>query len=436
MKKIIFLLLFIPVLSKAQILNMSNIKQPLSIVPTLNPSTLNLSLGSTTAGTPGTDFTLSLNGSNLSASTVVLTWNNNTEGSKDGSNWASSQTYSVSAGNITGQPITVHSRIKSSAPSGSIVAQLTITSTGAIPQTVNLTGNVSPVSTLSANPTSITGLNGTEGSFGAYQVVTVTFLSTTVTANAPASTEISQDGGSSWSNQQIFSTGSPKALRIRTTAAAPAGSINDNLVLSGPGVTTVNVPVTGTISPAVTQVAKFSFSNTSKTCFGWTNIFGNPATGVKTGTDAGSGITFTSVATANYTPNGSSSFDGNGTQSGTFFNDCSGTSNAIMYNGWVNASAYDHTKPQVQLGNLNPSYTYTIQLTGSTTGGSLRRTDVRVEGVTLSSMQYFDAKNNTANGVTFTGVAPDASGTIRIWFNYDNSSPEQGHMDGFIITKE
>lgn len=193
----------------------------------------------------------------------------------------------------------------------------------------------------------------------------------------------------------------------------------------------------------------FSFSSASRPCSGCTNIAGNPGPSgsVRTGTGI-HGTTITSVATANYIENGgTSAFDGAGSNAGVFFTNCNGTSNAVMFNSWFTGSQYDHTKPQLQLGNLSTGKTYTIKITGSSTGGNAtsRITLIHIEGATLLSTQTYNPHpvtggggggQNTTDGVTFTGVVPDGSGTIRIWFNKVNSGDQQGHCGVISIANE
>lgn len=434
MRKIIFIALFWPTFLQAQrVFDLSNLPQDVALPsPNVTIEKTSLPEFANNAGTASAYATCNYTYADLTTSNGGITLPSGFEGSTNGGS-----SYQTSFTGLSSGSGTLRVRVAASTAAGTYgPININFTIGGVTVKTCSVTATVSNSATLSASPTSITGLNGTSGTAGTPQTDTITFSGTTISATAPSNTEISQDGGSTWNSSQSFSSSSPLALKIRTTAAAPAGAISGNLHLSGTGVTAVDVPVSGTVSSGVLAVAKFSFSKTTKSCSGWNNVYGEPNISVLTGTDAATGITFTSVATANWTPNGSSGFDGNGTMSGTFFNDCSGTSSAPMYNGWVNAAVYDHAKPQGVIGGCNPAKTYTIALTGVTQGGTLRRTDVYVEGTTLSPMKWFDAKANTSNGATFTGVSPDASGNIKIFVCADASSPEQGHMDAFTVTQE
>lgn len=436
MKKLLFLLCLIPALVQGQILNMTNIKQPANANPTLSPSTLLLDLGSVVQGNAGTDFTITLNGSNLSAATVVLTWTGNTEGSKDGSSWGGTQTYSVATGTIPGQPVTVHSRIKSTAPVSTISGLIQIRSTGALPVDVSLTGSVTTVPSLSANPTSITGLNGVTGTAGTPQTVSVTFQASTITATAPTNTEVSQDGGGSWAASQIFSTGSPKGVQIRTKSAAGAGAISGNLALTGTGgVSSVNVPVSGTVtSSAVTPDSiKFQFNITSGFLVsGWTQVLGDPSTGVRSGSVAGTTVTYSTVATSS-------------NNWGQFAGACIGASNGItnavipdlsnrnvMKEAVLTSNVYNTSFPQFVIGGLKTDGTrYDLELSCATQYVLSTLGVYDVKGLTLQTSQqlqgYFNPggpntsvslywDGSVGNDHTGTGFLPDASGNITIYF--------------------
>src|ERR1700722_10020842 len=87
----------------------------------------------------------------------------------------------------------------------------------------------------------------------------------------------------------------------------------------------------GTAATTMAQSASFNFTAGSHSVSGWTNVSGDPSTAVRTGT--ASGITVSSVATANWSENPSgnnSAYDGGGVSNGTFF------PAAVMINHWYN----------------------------------------------------------------------------------------------------
>ena len=184
-------------------------------------------------------------------------------------------------------------------------------------------------------------------------------------------------------------------------------------------------------------VAKFNFSLAAHACTGWNNVVGNPATGVRSASDA-SGIGINTVATANWTAfSGNCAFDAGGTQSGTFFPDCAGTASAVMYNSYVNFAAINTSVAQFQVTGCNPAKQYIFKFSGSTTNGSgiSRITGFEIRGLTLSSEFSYNPHPSGANisdGVTTTAMSPDASGNFLIYF-YNTTSAGGPPFAGPII---
>ncbi|HTI94745.1 MAG TPA: hypothetical protein VL727_29340, partial [Puia sp.] len=75
--------------------------------------------------------------------------------------------------------------------------------------------------------------------------------------------------------------------------------------------------------------ASFNFSAGAQVISGWTNVSGDPSTGVRSATS--NGITVSSVATANWAPlaGTGAAFDNIGSAGGTFF-----SPSAVMLNHW------------------------------------------------------------------------------------------------------
>lgn len=197
--------------------------------------------------------------------------------------------------------------------------------------------------------------------------------------------------------------------------------------------------------PIAPVTAQFFFSSTAKTCSGWTNLNGNPITAIRSTTDP-SGITITSVATANYTGSGGvAAFDALGTQAFSVspFNACGGTTSAIMYNSYINIQAFDSTKAQLRFGGLDPTRLYTITASGATVNGSVgsRITYIRAKGggnVTPTGTNYNpgDATNgpNTTTSNFIQHIQPNGSGQINLFFG--TTSTQQGILSAIQIKSE
>ncbi len=159
--------------------------------PTLTLSTSALAGQSTTTGTASSALTYTITGANLTTDPIV-TAPTNFEVSKDGTTYAGSLTLARTGNIITGQPLTLYSRIKASAPAGSYLGSVINAATGATTKNVSVSGVV-----LSAKPT-----------VQATSVVFSTVTSTSFTAN--------------WSN----GNGSNRLVLIRSASAVNASPVS------------------------------------------------------------------------------------------------------------------------------------------------------------------------------------------------------------------
>jgi hypothetical protein len=168
--------------------------------------------------------------------------------------------------------------------------------------------------------------------------------------------------------------------------------------------------------PAEAQIASFSFAGPS-TVSGWTNISGDPHTGVRTATAGG--ITLSSVSVSNWSPNssGNCAYNSGGAASGTYFPAVIMTNSWIQYNGTGNNLAlYNALVPQISLSGLNPDSTYILRMSGSNVYYN-NATLFTVAGRSVAGSQSLTTYENTSQGITFEGVAPDSTGKIRVFVN-------------------
>src|ERR1700743_2848964 len=111
----------------------------------------------------------------------------------------------------------------------------------------------------------------------------------------------------------------------------------------------------GAACPAFSQLASFNFTAGALPVSGWTNVAGDPSTGVRTATDP-SGIGISSVSTANWsqTTGGICAYNGNGAYPGVYFNPGVMSATWLQYNGASNNLAlYNVLAPQLELSGLN-----------------------------------------------------------------------------------
>lgn len=274
------------------------------------------------------------------------------------------------------------------------------------------------------------------GSPGTPQTVTVNLSHTTISATAPTNTEISKDNGATYAGTQTLTTS--VGLKIRTTAAAPTGSISGNLVLSGTGVTTITIPISGTVTTATTpDSARFQFLlSPSLAVPGWQGVLGDPSLNVLSGTVSGTTITYSTVST-------------NSNNWGQFFGACIGANNGVtnatipdasnsgvMKEAFNTANVYQTTYSQfISGGWKTDGTTYDIELSGTTQYSVNAVGTYNVLGSSLSSPLAISGSGNTSSKATWTSVSPDASGNFTFYVG-KNSSGEQVGMLSYIKIKK
>ena len=178
--------------------------------------------------------------------------------------------------------------------------------------------------------------------------------------------------------------------------------------------------VVACIFRSTAQTASFNFSDAAHSVSGWINVHGDPSSAVITATDPVSGISISSVATANWAPDLGSASDGGGVTNGTFF------PAAVMINHWfqygTSTAAYNALMPQLIISNLNADSVYTIKMTGSFIYHvpyefNLDPIRYTVSGAVVSGNIDIDGDSNIVNGATFQNIAPDSTGKIRVYVN-------------------
>jgi hypothetical protein len=172
---------------------------------------------------------------------------------------------------------------------------------------------------------------------------------------------------------------------------------------------------------SMAQIASFSFAGPDSAP-GWTNVSGDPALGVQTATAGG--ITLSSVAQANWSPNsnGNCAYNFGGATGASYFPAAVMGNSWIQYNGTgYNLALYSASTPQIELTGLNADSTYILRMSGSNQYFA-GMTQYTVAGLTVYGSQQLNTYNNTTQGVTFSNVKPDATGMIRVYVNAINGT--------------
>ena len=181
------------------------------------------------------------------------------------------------------------------------------------------------------------------------------------------------------------------------------------------------------------QIAAFNFSAAAAPVTGWINMSGDPSVSVITGTAGG--LTLSSVATTNWSPyEGACAVNGYGAYPGAYFPIGVMTNTWFQYNGAANSLAnYNEGVPQLELTGLNPDSTYILRMSASNVTAWAENPNVfTVAGTTVYASQSMNPSENTSNGVTFQGIAPDATGMIRIYVN-TTPSTVMCYIDGLQV---
>lgn len=199
-----------------------------------------------------------------------------------------------------------------------------------------------------------------------------------------------------------------------------------------------------------TTVAKDSIrvqldTNTSVNVSGWTHLVGDPSKSLKTATAGNANsISISTVNTAvqNWTGFGGAS---TGLATGNLTATQPSYATGVMSECYFNSNGtYNASFPQFITSGWNPAKTYTVKMSGTLNCSFSLSTngEYRVFGASLQTMQTMITLCNTVTGgsnpntvLTWTGVTPDGSGNIKIYFN-PVSGQQVAALSWFIIKEE
>jgi len=180
-------------------------------------------------------------------------------------------------------------------------------------------------------------------------------------------------------------------------------------------------------SPLFAQtVVGFNFSGGNNSVSSWINVHGDPSVAVRTATDPVSHISISSVSTNNWFPNGDDCYaDGVGSSGSSYFFPA-----LVMASMWLNQGSqaqYNAAVPQLEISGLSTDSVYYIRMTASYMyGADGDPTRYTVAGLTVQPTQSLNIGGNSATGITFQSVKPDANGKIRIYVNTNGSTAFAG----------
>lgn len=249
MKKfILYFLLALPVCLNAQIVNIISCAAPVSLTPTWTGSPLSIIGLTSVSGSQGGPLTYTVFGTNLFGNVATITAPAGFLISKDNITYSGSVNITPTAGTINQLIYVV---LASANTPATYTGNITNADGGALvaPFNVALNGVTGVSASMGVSPTTFTGVNSVAGSAGGTHTFVVTWTGTTPIVTPFTPIEVSQDGGSTYSTSPInLLSGSPKTVTFRNAASASPGAVSGNIGVSGTGVTTVNVGVTGLVS--------------------------------------------------------------------------------------------------------------------------------------------------------------------------------------------
>jgi hypothetical protein len=203
---------------------------------------------SASAGTASPEQTLLISGANLTANVIVEAPLRFEVSSGAGSPFATSITLAPSSGSVN-RSVLVRA---AASPSGAYSGDLTITSLGANRRVLGLSATVSPPPSLAIDG-SLTPFSATFGSASTAQsfAVTAANLSADITVAAPAGFELSLDGVTFLSTQNIPRQNSSAAatVYVRLGAGTAVGPYAGLISLASTGTESRSLPASGTIVP-------------------------------------------------------------------------------------------------------------------------------------------------------------------------------------------
>lgn len=181
--------------------------------------------------------------------------------------------------------------------------------------------------------------------------------------------------------------------------------------------------------PYVADSILVNFSLTARTQGIAYNLFGDPKTGVRSGTAPNAGAwTISSIATANWVGLTGSSAAQNLTGAGTANNYFTELPNTAFIDCWFNYGntvvIYNPAQPHIRVGNLIAGANYEVRMSGcdGTLSFDCNPMQYYVSGATsLGPTNVNGDTGNQTTGATFN-VAANGSGQIDIWVVSNASS--------------
>ncbi|GAB4094014.1 pectinesterase family protein [Flaviaesturariibacter terrae] len=360
---------------------------------------------SQTVGTPSAVQTFTISGSALS-SAVTVTPPAGYEVSADaGATWFTNSTpLSLTPASGTLATTTISVRLNASA-AGTYNGNISVASSGATSLSIPVTGVavLPPSVTVTASLSNFAQTVGTPSAVQTYSLSAANLVSN-LTIAPPAGYEISADGGTTWFNNSnplvltpVSGTIAPTTISVRLNASA-AGTYNGNIVHTGTGFTTVNVPVNGVaVLPPTVSVATSSLS-------AFTQTIGSPSA---TQSYNVSGQNLTAAVTVTAPANYQVSLDGTTWSSSVTLTPVSGTLSSTQLFVRLNA-----TTPGTYGGNIVHASTGATTRNVAVNGTAVAPPSLTVSGTPLQPFFQQLGQPSAVQSYVLTGNALVGSTTV------------------------
>lgn len=403
-------------------------------VPSLGPFTA-------TTGSASSALTFHIFGGNLTTN-IGVTAPTNFEISKDNVTYSTGTTIAPVSGTVSDQ--LMYARIAASAAQGAVSGNIGLSSTGAQPQTVGLSGTVtsSPIITPSG---SLSAFSTTAGTPSALQ--TFTFTAANLSANvgwaAGTGMEVSSNGTVFGPSATFAQSGGSASgtVSVRIASATTAGTYNANIAGNSTGATTANVPYSATVTSSTTD------DTVNVNLYDASGGVGQIVNSHYNNINIGSGSTTNqTTAVLNYATGSASPFTvtytANNTLTNMFYVDngssyAAGTTNSYGYPQGVFrvALTYNDDGPDSVIINNVPTanHNYSIIIPSSRATATARPQTFVCNGTTITG---FDAANNINNLIRFDNIAPVGGKIIIIMTSPSQTSGNRfTYTNGFTLIK-
>ena len=390
---------------------------------------------STTAGTPSDPTSFNVSGANMTAGISVTAQTGFEVSTSPNGTFSNTITVGTS-GTIASTPVYV--RIPASASSGNFTGNITLSSTGATPKNISVSGTVTaPIPIISVSG-SLTALNTTYGTASPTSNFTVsgTNMTAPVTVTAPAGFQVSTSPTSEFATSISVSASGTLAnttIHVRLSPTANAGTYSGNISLTSSGATEKTIATaSSTISKAtqtidaIASVGSKAFGDAAFSVISPSSSSSLPVTlSVKSGpaSISGNSVTLTGAGTVVIAANQAGNANYNAAAEVTTNFTVSKATQTIAAFASIGTKAFGDAAFAVTAPTSSSSLPVTLSVkSGPATISGNTVTLTGVGTVTLAANQAGNANYNAASEVTTSFSVSKGAQTIGAFTSISNKT--------------